>query len=351
MGLCLTLLFTTGCGLLPEEEELKKAPVMQSIDDAYFSTTTVKTGDIVDYFTVRGKYQKKEAQTQTLKSNGEQLRGLYVNLGDKVKVGDVLAELTVGELDSQIESQQEVCAGLARKQEYLSGLVSIEKDRIALAKKYGHAYDEEKFENLSADLAKAEDEYYIADLRLGELNEELNKRRMVSNVSGVVTEIEYLHGWDWGKITGVKITVESETYGFVFNTDEVTSFPIGTVCEVEMDDGTVLNAEVVTCIATNDEGTMVKVTMEPLLSAEAPAKAGSGTIKVVKDTGTNVTYVPAGALRRVGDDYAVYVVNSDGMRERRIVEIGLYVSGKATSDDNRVEIKNGVTTGEEVIIR
>jgi len=66
--LCLSMFLVTGCGLLPEEEELRKAPVIQSIDEEYFTTVTVKTGDVVDYFSVRGKYQKQETQTLQLSS-------------------------------------------------------------------------------------------------------------------------------------------------------------------------------------------------------------------------------------------------------------------------------------------
>ncbi len=349
--LCLSMFLVTGCGLLPEEEELRKAPVIQSIDEEYFTTVTVKTGDVVDYFSVRGKYQKQETQTLQLSSWEEELKDLYVAVGDRVSSGDVLAELTVGDLDSQIEEQQKVCDECLREKEYVSTLVSLENERKDLAKKYKRDYDKEVLENLKARLEKAEDNYYIADLKLGELQAQLDKKRLVSGINGVVTEIEYTHGWDWNKNTGVVITVESEKYGFVFTTDQVDSFEIGTVCEIEMDNGEILNAEVITSVATNDQGTMVKVTMEPILTNAAIIAGDMGTIKVTKAAVSNVVYVPYGSLRKIGDDYAVYVVNQDGLRERRIIKVGLIVSGRAISDDNRVEVIEGVSVGEEVIIR
>jgi len=263
----------------------------------------------------------------------------------------VLAELTVGDLDSQIEEQQKVCDECLREKEYVSTLVSLENERKDLAKKYKRDYDKEVLENLKARLEKAEDNYYIADLKLGELQAQLDKKRLVSGINGVVTEIEYTHGWDWNKNTGVVITVESEKYGFVFTTDQVDSFEIGTVCEIEMDNGEILNAEVITSVATNDQGTMVKVTMEPILTNAAIIAGDMGTIKVTKAAVSNVVYVPYGSLRKIGDDYAVYVVNQDGLRERRIIKVGLIVSGRAISDDNRVEVIEGVSVGEEVIIR
>lgn len=350
MGLSFCLLFT-GCGLLPEEEEMRTAPVIREISDDYFTTATVMTGDVIDYFTVQGKYQKEESQTLTLSSDGEELKNLYVAVGDKVKAGDVLAELTVGDLDQKLSDQQALCDEYLKTQEYYESLVAVEEEREKLAKQYGKEYDDSVLTDRKQKLEDASDKYYIADVKLGEIEEQLNKKRLVSGITGVITEVEYLHGWDWGKNTGVKISVESESYGFVFTTDEVDSFPIGAVCEVDLQNGSVINAEVVKAVATNDAGTMVKVTMEPLSDTDAPISGMTGTIKVVKQEVDNVTYVPAGALRKIGEEYAVYVVNADGMRERRIVEIGLKATGNATSDDNRVEIISGVTAGEEVIIR
>ena len=347
--LCLVLL--TGCGLLPEEEELKTAPVMKEISEEYFTTATVKKGDVVDYFTVQGKYQKQESQTLTLSSNGEELKNLYVSVGDTVNAGDVLAELTVGDLDSELSEQEAYCESLLMEQEYLESLVSIEESRKELAEKYGKDYDETELNNREERLENVNDTYYVADVKLGEISEELDSRRLTAGINGVVTEIEYMHGWDWKKNTGVKISIESEDYGFVFTTDEVDSFEIGTVAEIELADGSIINAEVVKAVATNDQGTMIRVTMEPVQENTSPAVGQSGTIKVVKEAVTDAVYVPYGALRKIGDEYAVYVVNADGMRERRIVEVGLIASGKATSDDNRAEILSGVSVGEEVIIR
>ncbi len=76
-----------------------------------------------------------------------------------------------------------------------------------------------------------------------------------------------------------------------------------------------------------------------------------GQIVFEVNSARNVTYVPYGALRVMGDQYAVYVLNKDGMREMRYVEVGMIVKGSIESGENRVEIKSGVNPGEVVIVR
>ena len=76
-----------------------------------------------------------------------------------------------------------------------------------------------------------------------------------------------------------------------------------------------------------------------------------GSIKVIREEKKDVLYIPRGAIRTVNDQKAVYIIDEDGLRSLRYIEIGLLVSSGAVSDDNRAEIITGLTEGDQVIMR
>ena len=64
-----------------------------------------------------------------------------------------------------------------------------------------------------------------------------------------------------------------------------------------------------------------------------------------------VLFIPTDAVRTIGGRTAVYVQNSDGMREIRYIEIGLSVKGLPEKSLNRTEVISGLSEGEIIIIR
>ena len=56
------------------------------------------------------------------------------------------------------------------------------------------------------------------------------------------------------------------------------------------------------------------------------------------------------AIRLAQAKGAVYVVDKDGMRDIRYVEIGLSVSDMTPSEKNRTVIRSGLSEGEKVIL-
>lgn len=349
--LCLTAaLLLCGCGILPEEEELRTAPIVSSMEEEYFRTEEVKTGDVVERIEVYCYYRKQNTAEYGFPVVDENttLEGIYVQEGDKVKAGTLLAELGLGSFDDEVGEKQAAYDELSKQVGYYETLLELEKERQSLAEQYGREFDDGTLSAYEEQLDGLRDQLHIAELALEEVKQELGNRQLVAEFDGVVTYVKKFNGWEWLRSGETVVTVESEDAGFVCSTDKGEFFSEGDEVNVTTDVG-VYEAKV-TQLTEREDG-KTNLVMEVQNPDKKLVLQLRGSVDFVLNSAENVTYVPYAALRKMGDQYAVYVVNDDGLREIRYVEVGLLVSGSLTADENRVEILSGVEPGETVIIR
>lgn len=352
VGLFLTAaLLLSGCGILPAEEEMKKAPVVQTVDDEYFTTAEVKTGNIRSYVSVKCTYQYQMTQSLSFSIGGESIKDTYVTVGQKVHAGDVLAELSTESIEEELTSYREQCAQLEEETEYYEGLLNIEKERAELAKHYDKKYDESALKRATNNYEECAGRKYVADLRLGELEADLDGRKLVAGIDGVVDYIKEIPQWFNGRINaGEKyITIRSEKKGFTFSTTDYSMYYFGDIFTITTSGGA-YDCEVVK-IKKNSGGSSATFFLEPLRPDDALTIGMSGDIIIETGSRTNVVYIPTDALRKIDDRDAVYVTDENGMRSVRFVEIGLSVQGKVNYEENRTEILSGLVPGETVILK
>ncbi len=347
--LAAALLFC-GCGILPQEEELRTAPVVSSMEEDYFSTEEVKSGDVVDRVQVYCYYQKQNSANYGFEvvEEGITLKGIYVQEGDVVKAGTVLAELELGSLGEEIEQKQQAYDELSKQVDYCENMLEFERQRQELADDYGRDYDDAALTSYEEQLEGLNDRLHIAQLELDEVSEKLSERQLVAEFDGVVSFVKQFNPWEWLRAGETMVSVESENAAFIGNTDQGSYFPEGMEVNVTTTTGIYQATVTETKVLENGNTRLVMEVKNPDNSLVINLR---GTISAVTASAENVTYIPYAALRKMGDQYAVYVQDADGLREIRYVEVGLIVSGSLTSDDNRVEIVSGLNPGETVIIR
>ncbi len=349
LGMAAMLLFC-GCGIFPEEEELRTAPVISSMEEEYFRTEEVKTGDVVEQIQVYCYYQKQKSAEYgfPVVDRDTTLEGIYVKEGDKVKAGTVLAELGLGSLGVDLTEKQSAYDGLNKQIAYYEGLLELEKERQTLAKQYGREFDDGTLLSYEEQLDSLRDQLHIAELQLNEVKEQLGERQLVAEFDGIVTYVKRFDGWQWLHSGETVVTLESEEAGFICTTDQGEYFPEGAEVAVSTEVG-VYDAKVTEVSpAAGEKVRLVMEVQNPDRKLVTPLK---GTVSVVVASVENVTYIPYAALRKMGEQYAVYIQNKEGLREIRYVDVGLIVNSSLTAEENRVEIKSGVEPGETVIIR
>lgn len=339
-----------GCSLFPEEEELRKAPIVSTMEEDYFRTAEVKTGDVVEKLNFYSTYRKKKSASYSFAKVDRDtfLEEIYVKQGETVKAGTVLAQLSLGSLEEEITAAQEAYDNYASSIEYTSTMLEFERERKKVAKDYGKKYEEEYLKSLEDKLERLEDSMYIAELKLNEVKDKLKERQLVAEFDGVVTFVKKFDGWHWLRAGEELVKVESEGFGFVLSTDMDEVFNLGREVTITTENG-IYDAKVEE-VAELDKNRS-SVILDVINPNELLVENMRGQISFEVNSARNVTYVPYGALRVMGDQYAVYVLNKDGMREMRYIEVGMIIKGSIEPGENRVEVKSGVNPGEVVIVR
>ena len=99
------LILCNGCGLLPKEAELPRAPVVHEVEDVEHAVTTVMRGDIIVSKNVACQYKPARVESLAFSVSGEYIRGFFVQPGDAVEPGDLLGELVMDDLQEQKAEQ------------------------------------------------------------------------------------------------------------------------------------------------------------------------------------------------------------------------------------------------------
>ncbi len=95
----------SGCYFFPAEEELLEPPTVP-IEDVAYSTYTAKVKDIASQTLASGYITSKVDFNCGFLEGGGILKKIYVNVGDFVKEGDLIAEIDTGNLDYLYEQQK-----------------------------------------------------------------------------------------------------------------------------------------------------------------------------------------------------------------------------------------------------
>ena len=348
--LLLITLLCTGCGLFPKEESMRKTPVSKTaLETQYFSVATVERGDVANGFTAVCNYGTQQTENLQFNAPFENLVGVYVKVGDPVYEGQLLAEITLGSLEDEIKACEETCSKIDSDLQYYSQMLGFEKERQELAKSWGRDYDTAKLEELTLKTNELTGQKSVADLKLTEANNRMKGRRLYASFNGVVSYVKELRPWEPVGMDNF-ITITSTDNGFLTAVEDTSLFREGETYQMETDN------DIIPCTLTSitemaqvrGRSILVFVPTDPELTIE-PGTTGS--INIVLEEAKNVIYIPTDALRKIGDRYAVYVMDKDGMRDIRYVEIGLSVSGMVPSDKNRTEIRSGLSEGEKVILK
>ena len=119
----------SGCQLIPKEEELPVAPIIESNEVEEYKQVTVVRKDLVAIDTVNCKYEALQKEDLAFKLGGERIGNVYVQVGQTVEKGDLLAELTHDSLADQIKSQEHQMAVLRMQKSHLQALKTLELAR------------------------------------------------------------------------------------------------------------------------------------------------------------------------------------------------------------------------------
>ncbi len=353
-ALCTAGILLSSCGIIPEEESFYAAPTLSNSVAVDYNMSVCTITDIYSEETIPVKYIPVKTASLLFPINGIAYDTFFVTLGETVTEGQLLAQLNMGTLlddeDACVRaldnyalqlSQLEDSRSMSLKKQQYDGAGWDADDQAKALNNINKQYDHQK-QNI-------EDQIYLTDLRLKDIREKIDERRLYAPFEGVIS---YVYSPESGDVSSTfkKIFGISDSSQSIFRADTKiwSTFTPGDVYSVAANDReyavTVIDAAELgleTKGRTEGKSDYVYFSLnEPVFDLEDGAK---GSITIVTTNVTNVKAVPKAAISNINGKDVVYVLGEDGLRTYIEVTTG-------ARNERYVEIIDGLEPGDEVII-
>lgn len=198
----------------------------------------------------------------------------------------------------------------------------------------------------SNQLEMKKNELMLAELKLAQLEEELDQCRLYASADGIVTYVLNINEGDIVDVYKTIVTISDPKVLYLeYKGSNSGDFKLGMKVQVTVNKKTYSGEVVLTAANVPfEEMEKYKETVQIKLDElpEGVKMGDSAEIKLVRDFRENAVIIPKRAVRTYLGKDVVYVLE-DGIRVERYVQKGI----QSTSD---VEITEGVKAGELVII-
>lgn len=322
-ALFLVVSLVSGCFLFPKEEE-KLAPPLMEPPKVTYEVIDLKKGSIVDDFTVSASFQYTKQQNLSFRSRGGRLLKVYVRSGDRVKAGQLLAELDSDSLKYEVALQE----------------IAVQKARLVAD--HTTALGRDRFEQQIALLDVKQ-----AELTLENDRSELAKAQLFAPLDGVV---DYLSAFSEGDVVDAYRTVlrvaDPRVIELAYDGERSGDFDFGMAVEVSYREksypGTVVRtSSTAPADVPESEKGLTIVNVKGLPSSVQTGERT--TVRVVRQRHDRVIVIPRTLVQPFQGANYVDVLK-DGIRRQQAVELGIVTTTEA-------EIVKGLSEGEQVIVR
>lgn len=344
----------SGC-TAPEEEE-PMVVVEQPREGSVYEVVPVVRGDIVHTQQVRCIYRQLKDQEISFPVSGRVISKVYVQEGDAVKKGDLLAELAGGNVDQDIERLTYNVARNEKLLEYVDINEELGISSLWVHYLFNTGQSEADRENLDRGIEALrqscryqredyEDAIALDKLELERLQEEKRQSRVYAGMDGNVRNVkDGLEGFASAKDETIMTIIDNSQCAFVAESPEFADY---------FEEGERLPIDVIASVSGGFEVVPYKMEewgdKQTFIVADeydtSALKVGTaGILEIATERREGVLTVPLRAVKKADDRTYVYVLNEDGLREVKWFEPGIYGT-------DVVEVVSGLEEGDEVIVR
>jgi len=338
--ICAAALFIfSGC--LPVEEELPAPPIIKSKPVREYRTQPVARADVEFFRDVQARYRPAREEPLYFGKPGLFIRTLYVDVGDFVHKGDIIAELdrdyTLGEIEKKENERGLLLLRLAQlneRHEFDLMAASVTNDPVE-----DNLFTNER-DSLLAQIS------YINE-RLDILHEEDDERVLRAGLDGMITQAMI---WELGKLSDPKerVATVSDQTQIIFEAAGLTvdDFKPDQTVTLTIDwvpyEAAVIRDPEAAGITNTDENKVYFM----LIGEDVPQLSSNsyGTYHHVTEQVKDALAIPQFALKKVKDIERTFVyVMENGFRTIRDIEVGL-------EGTRMVEVLGGLSEGEIIVI-
>jgi len=370
----LFMLSVSACGLFPEEQEVLAPPLVEPEEVTYITEDAV-TGYIENSITCVGTLVPVNSENSIFRYTSGRLKKIHVASGDKVKKGDLIAELLTDNLESgiklqkltvemkrndldnagktyEIELEQEQSKQRKLEDEYemmnsVSESYSKKEIDAALEEADSHKASIEKFiVNNNSQLQMKALDLEAAEIRLSDLDKQLAESRLTASIDGIVTYISSLKEGDAvdAYTTIARVADPAEKY-LEYKGKDAYEFKVGGEVELEADGNKFPGVVVmIPSTAPSEESEKYKdtVRIKPIGVPDGMEIGKTMKIRMVLESKDNALILPKNAVHSSAGNYIVYTLEN-GIRVEKYVKKGI-------ESGTMVEITEGLKPGEKVIV-
>lgn len=356
LAMACALCMLTGCTAAEAEEE-NIVLIEKEKEAIVYDMAVVTVADVVKTEKVKCIYQQVNEQAVCFEVGGKRIDKVYVERGDEVTEGQLLATLDTGNATDRIETLEYQIARNELTLEYSQLNEDYEISTLWLNYIYNSNGSDAAEEALKANVAQIQQRYEYSredcqdaiDLdrkELQKLNKELKQANLYAGMSGTISfQKSNLEGSS--AVAGEEImhiidsseclfAVEGTKYAEYFSADTKVAMSISSgtgagdyeLIPYNMD---AWEERLLFAIADDDGSRTIEV-------------GAMGMMKVVLGERKQVLSVPVGAVHVADGKSYVYVLGEDNVREVKWIETGLM-------GDLYAEVTSGLSEGEKVILR
>ena len=323
------MLFLSACFVLPVEDPMIPPPVVQMPEAMTLRTVPVMRGDVVRHTNPMASYVPAREEQFRFSLGGYRIQGIYVNIGDYIQTGDIIASLYVPHIQNRLMQR-------------LRQLEWLELDLSQINRRISWNPDNNYYTNRRNTIRQ---EIELLEFEIDYLMRENERRYLRSTMDGLVTTTAIFEEGMTSNTAQIIATVIDQSFS-IFVVRSVVAQPA-----MNIGDEFVLSLNRVPYLVVvidpdefgidrdrDDEVYLMFVDGTPVVPARPVA-----SVHVILDIVTDVLHVPQRAIHTVSDRVFVYVLNEQGIRVLRDVELGM--RGNAA-----YEVISGLAEGELVII-
>lgn len=350
------LLLPGGCGMVGTEKEVRPDLIKEQnkVDrDRSYQLADVMRGDLSFDTTIMCKAYCDEEESLKFGISGVEYGMTYVDVGDKVKKGDLLAELSMEGIEEELSAaKQEYELARLEYSNYDTQIADVR--RIGGLNNMSKAEIEEQVRGLTDSRLSCAANLRLAQTRYNEAVDEKKKRQLYAPMDGVITflfnpaEVQKMQKeGDPPVVSNMDtefVRMSSGNYRFRADTEDYSNYKEGDVVDVDVNGQTYKMKVTKNEKLENFEKDMHRLTFDLLESGSRIEAQTVGWVKAPVTTQRNVLYVENDAIVSIDGKQYVYLLNEDNVRSIQEITMGL-------SNDTYTVIESGVSEGQKVILK
>lgn len=341
VSICAMILIMSGCALLPDEAVEEELPEIKPPSISQKPTYEVRTETIETRVLATGKLMSVREETIFFTEDNKRLKEIYVQSGDTVKAGDVVAELDVTDLEKMLRDRRlqfrrdevEMMQTLRNRDEM--DPIAFEEAKIAFEQKQQEIAELEQTISQAKLEAPFDGTIVTVNVKKGAVVKAYDPIMIVADLSQLAVAVSPTKD-DLTKIAvGMDAVVDISSIGKI--PGKVKLLPVQSD---DNDDGGSWDGGNNQSSASLDDYLIIELN-------EFPENAARGTpinAAIVTQRKEDCIVIPLSALRTIGARTYVQVMEEDGTKREVDVEVG-----QQTSTD--VEIVKGLQPGQKVVGR